>query len=327
MSRLFVNNVFAVRKAKDSTMPLDLKTNFKVLNKQSLSPDVRRLDVFAPEIARRIEPGQFVVVIPQERSERIPLCVVDSDSMKGSISLVFQEIGFSTRQLGALQINDVIFDILGPLGFPSRIEKTGNVVCISTGIGITQMLPICRAHKKAGSKVIGIMGAKTKRELMLEAQLRLTCQKILIATNDGSYIRRALATDLLKEILKKETVDLVYATGSVDMMEAVCAITQEKNIPTRVSLRPLILDATGLCGSCRVKVGGRTVLACVEGTEFDGHAVDFKDLKIRMNAIEVKKDAQGNEIPWFHPKSQPSRQISASEILTKFRRVFQKNTR
>ncbi len=303
----------------------ELRANYKILSKQSLGTDVKRLDIKAEEIARRIQPGQFVMVMPHERSEKIPLSVVDADPVRGSISLIFQEIGFTTKQLGAVQINDTIFNILGPLGVPLAMEKLGNVVCITTGAGATQILPICRAHKKIGNKVIGILGAKTKKNLMLEAQLRLTCHKILIATDDGSYIKRGLATDLLREVLKQEKINLVYAVGSVDMMEAVCAMTRERSIPSRVSLHPLILDGTGMCGSCRVKVAGETVLACVEGPEFDGHAVDFADLKVRMNAFVVKQDSEGKELEWYSQQSPLNRPRSESGIFQRLRSVFQKN--
>ena len=299
--------------------------SFKILSKQSFGSEVKRLDIKAGEIARRIQPGQFVMVMPSEHSEKIPLSVVDADPSRGSISLIFQEIGFTTKQLGALHINDVIFNILGPLGVPSPVKKIGNVVCITTGAGATQLLPICRAHKKIGNKVIGIVGAKTKKNLMLEAQLRLTCHKILIATNDGSYIKRGLATDLLREVLKQEKVDLVYAVGSVDMMEAVCVMTKEKNIPTRVSLHPLILDATGMCGSCRVNVAGRDVLACVQGPEFDGDKVDFAGFKIRMNAFAVKEGSQGKELQCYNQPSQLNRPRNESGIFQKFLSGFQKS--
>lgn len=299
---------------------------FKVLNKQSFGADVKRLDVKAEEIARWIQPGQFVMVTPTERSERIPLSVVDADAARGTISLIFQEIGFTTKQLGALQINDNIFNILGPLGVPPFLEKVGVVVCITTGMGTTHLLPICRAHKKIGNKVIGLIGAKTKKNLVLESQLRLTCHNILIATNDGSYIKRGLATDLLRDLLKQEKVHLVHAVGSVDLMEAVCTMTKERNIPTRVSLHPVMVDGTGMCGSCRVKVAGKTVLACVEGPEFDGHAVDFEDLKIRMNAFSIKKDKEGKESSWFSsPKFPPSRPRNEFGIFQKWRWVFPKN--
>lgn len=301
-------------------MNLELKTTntFKILNKQSLGADVKRLDVKAEEIARRIQPGQFVMVTPAERSERIPLSVVDVDATRGTISLIFQEVGFTTKQLGALQINENVFNILGPLGVPPSIEKVGIIVCITTGMGAAQILPICRAHKKIGNKVIGIIGAKTKKNLVLESQLRLTCHKILIATNDGSYIKRGLATDLLRDLLKQETIHLVHAVGAVDLMEAVCTMTKERNIPTRVSLHPVMVDGTGMCGSCRVKVAGKTVLACVEGPEFDGHAVDFQDLRIRMKAFSVKKDEDGKELSWFNQTLPPSRLRSGPGIFQKF---------
>ena len=195
------------------------------------------------------------------------------------------------------------------------IEKTGTIVCVATGIGTTQILPICRAHRKIGNKVIGLIGAKTKKLLMLEAQMRLSCHKLLIATDDGSYIKRGLATDPLRELLHQEKIHLVYAVGSVDMMQAVAAMTQEREIPTRVSLQPVMVDATGICGSCRVKVGGRIVLACVEGPEFDGHRVDFHDLKIRTDAFGAGKN---KDRTWFNRKSIPYPLKNASGVFRKF---------
>ena len=306
-------------------MSYELRTNFKILNKQMLGEGVKRLDIKADELSRRIQPGQFVAVMPTERSEPIPLSVVDADPLRGSISLVFQEVGFTTKQLGALQINETIFNISGPLGKPSDISKVGNVVCITTGAGAAHLLPICRAHKKMGNKVIGIIGAKTKKNLMLESQLRLSCHKILIATNDGSYIKRGLATDLLKEVLTKEKIDLIYAVGSVDMMEAVCGIARAKNIPVRVSVHPLMMDCAGICGSCRVLVGGKTLLSCVDGPEFDGHMVDFEVLRIRMNAFVVKPGSEGKELEWYSQQSQLNRPRSEFGILTKFLSGFQKS--
>ncbi len=258
---------------------------FKIINKQILAPDVKRVDILAPSIAQRIQTGQFVSVCPQEADERIPLSVIEADKEKGIISLIFQEVGYTTTKLGALLINESIFSILGPLGRPATIENKGTVVCIATGIGTAQLLPICRALKKAGNKVIGMIGAKTKRMIMLEAQMRLSCQKIFITTNDGSYERKGLATDVLKEFIDRQEVGLVYAIGSADMMQAVCLLTRPKNIKTFVCVNPIMVDCMGMCGSCRVKVGGRVVLACLDGPEFDGHKVDFDFLNIRMNAF------------------------------------------
>ncbi len=299
--------------------------NFKITNKQALSSDIKRLDVIAESIAQRVQQGQYVIVRPTKSWQRIPLTVVESDPQRGTISLIFQETDQATKQLGSLQINDEILNILGPLGRPAVIQKVGVVVCLATGIGTTQILPICRAHRKVGNKVIGIIGAKTRRALMLEAQMRLTCNEVLVATNDGSYMKRGLATDVLRELLKKEKLNLVYAVGSVDMMQAVAAMTREKNIPTRVNLNPIILDGTGQCGACRVVVNNQTVLACVDGPEFEAHQVDFEYLKIRMNAFEIKKDADGEEIECFNRKSIRKPRTEETGILPKFLSGIRKN--
>ncbi len=258
---------------------------FKIINKQVLAPDVKRVDVLAPAVAMRIQAGQFVSVCPQEGDERIPLTVIEADKDKGTISLIFQEVGVTTKKLGTLPINESIFSILGPLGRPATIENKGTVICVATGIGTAQILPIARALRKAGNKVIGIIGAKTKKMLMLEAQMRLACQKLFIATNDGSYERRGLATDVLKEFIERQEIGLIYAIGSVEMTEAVCALTQKKRIKTLVCLNPVMVDCMGMCGSCRVKIGEKIILACLEGPEFDGHQVDFDFLQTRMNAF------------------------------------------
>ena len=259
---------------------------YKILNKQILASDIKRLNILAPEIALKAQPGQYVIVTPQSSGERIPLTVIESDALKGTIDLIFHEVGRTTKQLGNLPINDSIYSILGPLGIPATIGKVGVVVCVATGIGAAQILPMARAFKKGGNKVIGIVGAKTKRSLMLEPQMRLACNKILVTTNDGSYARRGLATEMLKEILIQEKVNLVNAAGSVEMMENICKITQPKGIKTFVYLTPVMVDGIGQCGSCRVRVGGQIRLACVDGPEFDGHQVDYQDLKVRMDAFE-----------------------------------------
>ena len=263
--------------------------SFKIIHKQILAERVKRIDFIAPNIASKIQPGQFVSVCPEEDDEHIPLTVTSADPARGHISLIFPELGQTTRKLGALPINESVFAILGPLGLPACIEKIGVVVCIATGMGVAQILPICRAFKDKGNKVVGIIGAETKKELMLEPQMRLACHKMLIATDDGSYEQRGLATDILQGLLENDKINGVYAAGSVDMMRRVCLMTKTKRIKTQVRLNPVMVDCVGMCGSCRVKVGERTVLACVEGPEFDGHKVDFNDLEIRMNAYEESK--------------------------------------
>jgi ferredoxin/flavodoxin---NADP+ reductase len=285
--------------------------SFKIINKQVLDDGVKRIDILAPNIARKIRPGQFVSVCPEENDEHIPLTVTSSDPERGHISLIFPELGQTTRKLGSLPINESIFSILGPLGLPAKIQKKGVVVCIASGMGIAQILPICRAFKDQGNKVVGIIGAKTKTALILEPQMRLACTKLLIATNDGSFERRGLATDVLEGFLNQNKVDLVYAIGVVDMMRTVCAMTAQRKIETLVRLNPVMVDCMGMCGSCRVKVGGEMVLACVEGPEFDGHKVDFEDLEIRMNAYEEPKE-------WGNQRSKPKPPRSEPKTLAKF---------
>jgi ferredoxin--NADP+ reductase len=291
---------------------------FKIINKQVLTDQVKRIDITAPNIARRIMPGQFVSVSPEEDDEHIPLTVTGYDPVKGAISLIFQEVGHTTQKLGAMHISEEIFSVLGPLGRSANIEKEGLVVCITTGIGAAQILPICRAFRDKGNKIIGIIGAKTKGALMLEPQMRLACDKIYIATNDGSYERRGQATDVLEEILEKNKIDCVYAIGSVEMMRTVCRMTKKIKIKTLVKLNPVMADCMGMCGSCRVRVDGKMVLACIEGPEFDGHAVDFEDLEMRMNAYE--ESAQ-----WSHHPSEHKARNGEPKILTRFLSGFIKS--
>jgi len=289
--------------------------SFTILTKQILSENVKRLDILAQEIARRVEPGQFISVCPEEGDERIPLAVVDADAKKGTIALIFKEVGYTTRKLGNIPIQESVFSILGPLGKPAQISEGKTVICIATGVGIAQILPICRAFQKKGNKVIGVIGAKTKRTLMLEAQMRLSCNKIFITTEDGSYERKGLATDLFKEIVQRqrqgEREVMVYAIGAVEMLRKVCVFTKEHKIKTRVHLNPVMVDCMGMCGSCRVKVGGKMILACIEGPEFNGHKVDFQDLQIRMKAFEEEDECPDQKLP-------PSQQRGEFGIFKKF---------
>jgi len=284
---------------------------FKIVNKQILAEGIKRLDIVAANIARKVQAGQFVGVCPKEGDERIPLAVVDSDSNKGTITLIFHEVGPTTKTMGALSINDQIFSILGPLGVPATIQKKGEVVCVATGIGSAKILPICRALKSAGNKVIGVIGAKTKRGLMLEAQIRLTCDNIYITTEDGSYGKKGLATDVLQDLLSQRNVKMVYAIGASEMMEAVCSLTKKKKIKTFVQLNPIMVDCMGMCGSCRVRVGDKMVLACTDGPEFDGHQVDFNYFHVRMNALKELEQ-------WSNQRLSSNQSEKESKTLTKF---------
>lgn len=282
---------------------------FKIINKQILTKNIKRLDIVAPNIAERVQPGQFVSVRPGSKEETIPLTVIDTDLSKGSITVIVREVGSTSRVLAGKSINDEVVSILGPLGVPAQIKKKGVVVCIATGIGSAQILPMCRSLRAVGNKVVGIIGAKTKRAVLMEAQMRLACNKLLIATEDGTYERRGMATDILSDLIERDTIHQVNAIGSADMMQSVCKITKRKRIKTYVQLNPVMIDCLGMCGSCRVVVGGKTVLACKDGPEFDGHRVDFENYKIRLQAFEEQK--------WDNPKAQSSHGKKESKTLTK----------
>lgn len=290
---------------------------FEILNKQLVADNVKRLDIYAPNIAKKFLPGQFISVVPEEGDERIPLAVVDTDQVKGTISVIFHEVGQTTGKLGTLPINESIFSILGPLGVPSQITQRGNVICIATGIGIAKILPICRACRDQGNKVIGIIGAASKKDLLLEPQMRLICDKIFISTEDGSYERKGLATDVFEKVIEEKEIGFVYAIGSVEMMKKVSLMTKKLKIPTAVQLNPIMVDCMGMCGSCRVKVGGKTVFACIEGPEFDAHKVDFDDFKLRKKAIEECDQCRNQKL-------QPKSRKNESGILTKWLSGFRK---
>ncbi len=291
---------------------------FEIINKQLVADNVKRLDINAPNISKKVYPGQFVSVVPEEGDERIPLSVVDWDRAKGTISLIFQEVGQTTGKLGTLPINESIFSILGPLGVASSIEKKGTVLFIATGLGIAKALPICRAHKDVGNRVIGIIGAKRKKDLFLEPQMRLACNKIYITTEDGSYERKGLATDIFEKVINEKEIGFVYAVGSLEMMKRVCAVTKKLKIRTAVQLNPIMVDGMGMCGSCRVKIDGKMVFACIEGPEFDGHKVDFDDFKKRKNAVEECDQCHNQKLQHKSRKSE-------SGILTRLFSVFLKD--
>ncbi len=259
---------------------------FKITNKQILARNTNRLDIHAEHIAKNIRPGQFVMMSVSRNMPRVPLTIVDVNPTKGTVSIIIRDEDVLTEAFGKLQINDCLYSVIGPLGCPADIKNVGVVVCIATGMGVAEILPIARALKSAGNKVIGIIGAKSKKTLILEPQMRLACGRIHITTNDGSYERRGLATDVLEELLRQGGVKMVYSFGSVDMMDAVSSMTKKKRIKIWVSLSQIIEDGMGMSGSCRIHVGSKHVLASVDGPIFDGHAVDFHDLKIRENILD-----------------------------------------
>lgn len=266
---------------------------FKVVHKQIIALDIKRIDIAAPSIAAKSTPGQFVMVVPQQGYEAIPMSIIDADTRRGVISLIVHEVGKTTSVLGDLVIGHEVYSMVGPLGCPAVIEHYGVVICVATGIGAAQILPICRALKKKGNKVIGIIGAKSKKVLMLESQMRVVCDDIFIATNDGSYERKGLATQILDELLQKYKVNAVYAIGSVEMMQSASLKAQQKQIPIWVTINAYMVNGLGMCGSCRVKVQDGFKLACVDGPHFDGRVVDFKDIAARESAF--KEQAWGKQ--------------------------------
>jgi len=257
---------------------------FTIVNKQILAKDVKRIDVRAAELARAIQPGQFVMVIPKEGSAWLPLAVVESDERRGTVSFILNEVGETSRELGNISINSAVFSVMGPLGAPAAIKKYGTVVCVADSSGIAQILPVSRALKKAGNKVIGIIVSKDKNPMMLETQMRLSCQKLQIVTEGAPGNKGMTAAAAVKEQLDRERIALVYCISGPRMMRDVCALTREKSVKTLVQLNAAMFCGTGICGSCRVTVGRKTALCCQDGPEFDGHRVDFDEYQGRLQA-------------------------------------------
>ncbi|MCJ7777692.1 MAG: sulfide/dihydroorotate dehydrogenase-like FAD/NAD-binding protein [Sedimentisphaerales bacterium] len=265
----------------------------RILSKKQLSEDVFSAEIEAPLIARARKPGQFVILsINNEYSERIPLTIADADSQKGTISLIWQRVGKTTTELSDLQQGSVIANITGPLGNPTHIENFGTVVCVGGGIGNAPLLPIAEALKKADNQVISIIGARTKSLLILEDRFARISDELIVTTDDGSYGRKALVTEPLKEVcIRPEKPSQAFIIGPAIMMKFCCEATKQFNIPTQVSLNTIMVDGTGMCGGCRVEIDGKLKFVCVDGPEFDGHKVNFDLMIKRLNAY---KDQEKN---------------------------------
>ena len=269
---------------------------FKILSKEELSPNVFAMDIEAPRVAKKAQAGQFIVLRVDENGERIPLTIANFNRDTGVVNIVFQVIGASTMALAALNAGDSLLDFVGPLGKPSKIKKfNGTVVVVGGGIGVAPTFPIARAMKEAGNKVIAIMGAKTKDILIMEAEMQAVTDEIMITTDDGSRGIKGFVTYAVEELYKRgENIAQVTAIGPVIMMKSVADVTRKLAIPTVVSLNPIMVDGTGMCGGCRVTVGEETKFACVDGPEFDGHLVDFKGLMSRQRMYrdleQIEKD-------------------------------------
>ncbi|MBS7625107.1 MAG: sulfide/dihydroorotate dehydrogenase-like FAD/NAD-binding protein [Candidatus Bathyarchaeia archaeon] len=266
---------------------------YKIVERKDLAPRIKLVKVLAPEISRKARPGQFVILRVDERGERFPLTIADWDPKDGTITLVFLEVGVSTRKLGELREGDVILDILGPLGNPTEIKSHSVVCVVGGGVGIAAAYPIARAFKSAGNKVISIIGARSANLLIFEEEMRAFSDELYISTDDGTKGYKGFVSDVLRVLIQKGyRFDMVYAVGPAMMMKAVADVTRPYGIKTIASLNPIMVDGMGMCGACRVMVGGKTRFACVDGPEFDAHEVDFDELiKRQMTFFREEKDA------------------------------------
>ena len=285
----------------------------KIVAKEHFSEKVFKLEIEAPLIAKARKAGHFVIVRVGEKGERMPLTIAGADPVKGTITLVVQEVGLSSTRLCNLQVGDFITDVVGPLGQATHIENYGTVVCAGGGVGVAPMLPIIQALKAAGNRVVSVLAGRTKELIILEEEVRKSSDEVIIMTDDGSYGTKGLVTEGVESIIKREKVDKCFAIGPAIMMKFVCLLTKKYNIPTDVSLNTIMVDGTGMCGACRITVGGKTKFVCVDGPEFDGHQVDFDEMLKRMGAFKpiereemhklesaetVEADANGRNAAW-----------------------------
>ena len=257
---------------------------FKIIDKEHFSEHVVKFEVEAPEIARSRRPGHFVIIRVGDGGERIPLTIAASDSVRGTITLVVQEVGVSTRKICALNVGDCFTDIVGPLGQATHIGKVGTVVCCGGGVGVAPLLPIVRAMKEAGNRVVTILAARTAELVILRDQVAPYSDEVIVMTDDGSLGRRGLVTEGLEDVINREKVDQVVAIGPAVMMKFVAKLTKKYDIPTMVSLNTIMVDGTGMCGACRVTVDGKTRFVCIDGPEFDAHKVDFDEMIMRLRS-------------------------------------------
>ena len=264
---------------------------FQIVRKQEMARGtIIRFDINAPKIAKKVKPGQFIILRVNETGERIPLTVADKDDFAGIITIIFQVVGKTTALMRSLKEGDMIKDITGPLGKAVETENIGTVVMVGGGTGIAILHHVTKAFKDKGNTVIGIIGARDKDMIILENEMRVMCDELIVTTDDGSYGDRGFVTQPLKKYLdERHDIKLVYAIGPIIMMKNVCKLTKQYNMPTMVSLNPIMIDGTGMCGGCRVKVNNKTQFCCVDGPDFDGHMVDFDELEKR-NSMYLKNE-------------------------------------
>ncbi|MBO8174764.1 MAG: sulfide/dihydroorotate dehydrogenase-like FAD/NAD-binding protein [Thermococcus sp.] len=263
---------------------------FEILHKEKLAPGINLFEIKAEKIAKKAKPGQFMILRLHEKGERIPLTIADTNPENGTITIVAQEVGKTTHELGTYEAGDYILDILGPLGKPSHIDKFGTVVIIGGGVGVAEIYPVARAMKEAGNYVISILGFRTKELVFWEDKLKQVSDEVIVTTNDGSYGMKGFTTHALQKLIDEgRKIDLVHAVGPTIMMKFVAELTKPYGIKTVASLNPIMVDGTGMCGACRVTVGGEIKFACVDGPEFDAHQVNWDEL---MKRLDYYKDLE-----------------------------------
>ncbi|MDR1511604.1 MAG: sulfide/dihydroorotate dehydrogenase-like FAD/NAD-binding protein [Endomicrobium sp.] len=259
---------------------------YKIISTDEIGPKIKSYEIYAPDIAKNAKAGQFVMLRINDRGERIPLTIAGTNLEKGLVKIIFQELGKTTMQLASLSIGEYIKDFAGPLGHPTEIKKYGTVAAIAGGVGTAEILPIIKELKNLDNKIITIIGARCKDLIILKDELKQCSSSVFFATNDGTYGIKGYVTDVLKKVINKEKVDIIYAVGPVYMMKAISEITRKKNIKTIVSLNPIMLDGAGMCGACRITVNNKTKFACVDGPEFDASLVDWEELVSRLDLFK-----------------------------------------
>ena len=266
-----------------------MSMGYKILSKKELCPNQFEIKVDAPYVVRNAEAGQFIIFRAKENSESVPLTIADVDKEKGELTLVFMAVGYSTKQLASLNVGDEIHDVVGPLGKPTHIKKYGTVVCLAGGYGAAPCYLIAKAFKEAGNKVYMIMGARTKDLIFWQDKMKDACNELFITTDDGTLGEKGFVTQVLERIMGQEKVDYAIAVGPMSMMRAVADLTRDKGIYTEASMNPIMVDGTGMCGACRITVGGETKFACVDGPDFDAHKIDFDEV---INRTRIYKDQE-----------------------------------
>jgi len=286
-----------------------------IQNAEFIAPDIKRFIIEAPLIARKAQPGQFVILRVWEKGERIPITIVNGNAENGTVTLIIQGLGKTTRQMNLLKSGDYVHDIVGPLGQATHIENFGLAVCVSGGVGTAESLPIAKALKAVGNTVIAIIGAREKDLVICEVEMRAICDEVFVTTDDGSYGQPGLVTDVLKTIIAREhKPDFVLAVGPLPMMRAVSEMTRPSAIKTMVSLNSIMIDGTGMCGGCRATVGGKTVFVCVDGPEFDGHQVNFAEIAGRQRQFNEQEKISATIINTQPEKVQ--HQCRLSKVIT-----------